>query len=247
MNQLFRFHISLLICLSLFGWGQLHAQSSGRNYSVQVGYQLKWLSPDGHNYAIDSLFNLQLASGQVPLERFNLTEGYTFGFNLHRNRASIRLYGETFQTTSSSTTTSSAPIRTDAAITGWAAEFGISSSLVDINQVFTLGVGGSLSYHRFQSRVLQASADGFPEEESLPVISGSGQVGLRVMMPLRVYIRPQFAVSIEPYYNVFFADLGAQGFSEALGNPPVDITRLRSAPDHVGINFSIMVYLLPFQ
>lgn len=248
MNQSFAY--SLIFSLLLLGGmtSPLQAQSDGRNYSVQLGYQLKWLSPQGHNFAIDSLFNVNNASNSDPLEQFGLTRGYTLGLNIHRNRTSFRLYGETFSTISSSVGTGPDPILTEAALTGWATELGIASNLIQIEDIFGVGVGGSLSYHRFMSRVLQAPSSEFPVNQPPTVVSSTGQVGLKIQLPIRLNLPPQFGISIEPYYTVFFADLSAEAFNSSLGNPAPALTnRLNASPDHVGINFSVLFYLRPLR
>lgn len=237
---------SLIIILGLLAFNQLFAQSRQPNFSIQVGYQALYLNPSPFNFLADSLYNIQIDDLTEKMGNIKWTTGPQVGIAYHRGRSSVRLSGRTFAARAFSVRADDmgAIVRRDVRLTGLATTLQLTSELVPITDLLSFYVGGGFSLFNFQIQSSEVPNSSFSTSDPLEQIDSRNKLSFLLMTPFRLNLPPRLAISLEPYYQVFFSPLEFEPLAqEVLPEPPASNGQITGELDHFGINFSLILYL----
>ena len=235
--------ILLLLCLAL-GFFMAFGQGSQVNLSLQVGYNFSRINPRQYNFAVDSIFNVENAGNEQLLSPARWGGGPTVSLALHRGRASFRLTGRLFSTSSTAFTTQvgSEDLRTDIALRGGHLSADITSRLVDLGRYTGFYVGAGLSANYFESSVGSVPRSSFDPDQPLTTTTENWKVGFKLHIPYRVVIpKAHVGFSVEPYFMVFFSNLDFGAFNEGLNG--MRERTFSDSVDHFGTTFSVIFFL----
>ncbi|RMG71404.1 MAG: hypothetical protein D6722_06865 [Bacteroidetes bacterium] len=242
-----RFFLVTLVCLGALT--TVLAQRNRPNFSIQLGYGTRFFNPAPLNLAIDSVYNVQAAALGLDqgLSEVKWTPGFFGAVALHRGRASFRASYSTFGASSFALGIDSVGLdyRRDLAVRGQLVTVSLTSELIPIGDYVTFCVGTGFNAMRLQTATAQVAASAFDPEAELQIVSDEWKPGFLVQAPFRVHIPPIFAISLEPYYQVFFSPGDFTGVSRAISGPSSLDGRLKGDIDHFGINAALIVYLRP--
>lgn len=240
-------YLSLVLLFLLLSASAL-AQRTGRNLSLQAGYQFKLLSPNAYNFIIDDIFNMRSPLPVSQFERITWTPGLSFGIGYHQRKINLTAFfaqysGSTMAIADDSLGTE---LQWASEVKGWDAGISFVSELVPFADNGGIYVGGAFQITNFTTTLATA-----PSGEALPAfedITNNNKASFNVTMPIRYGPIPQFQLAIEPYYQVFFSPLNLRRFSNTLNGEArtADFSGgVISELDHFGVTAKLIVFLIP--
>ncbi|MEL6631832.1 MAG: hypothetical protein AAFQ83_10195 [Bacteroidota bacterium] len=234
----------LLLTALCFGSTATFAQIDDFNISLQFGYNFSNLNPGVMNFTIDSTYIPNNPDDNPQMGNIRWTDGFSAGIGYHRRRASFRLHGHLLSGTTFATGENAQGelIRTTVGFSGSSIGLDLTTELIDFD-FFAVGVGTGLTMNNFQTQLSRVPVASFSETDALPVISDDWKFGFKLHLPLRFKAPSYVALSLEPYFLVFFSPVDFEPFNEALNGAGATQGRLFDEMDHFGVNGSIIIYL----
>jgi hypothetical protein len=221
-------------------------QRNKRSVSLQIGYNAKFLNSKPFNFAVEQYNSLNDLS--VDLSAARWASGLSAGIGFHRGRSNIRLNAMLFSTQSyaiGADSISGENFRRDVSLNGAMISLGLMSELIQMYRDGHFLVGASLNFTNFNTETLSVPEIDYERDTPLNDITNDWKTSFTITTAFRFGITPQFKVSLEPYYQIFFTPLNLSDFSTAInGNlVPSDSPQLGSEPDHFGVNLSLIFLL----
>lgn len=240
-------HVFLTLVLLVGTLAPTLAQRNRPNFSIQLGYGSRFLNPSPLNLAIDSIYNVRNSGLTQGLSEVKWAPGFFAGAAIHRGRASIRLSVSTFGSSSFALGLDSTGLdyRRDMRFSGESYSLSLTSELIPIGDYVVFCVGAGFNATRLRMATAEVAASTFDPDLALPVVSQEWKPGFLIQTPFRFRLPPIAEISLEPYYQVFFAPGDFTPFSRELNGATSFDGRLKGDIDHFGVNLSAAIFLRP--
>ncbi|MEL6673152.1 MAG: hypothetical protein AAFR61_13205 [Bacteroidota bacterium] len=238
--------LSLCLMSVMLLSSEAFGQRFGRNFTIQVGYQAKYLNPKPFNFVVDA-FNAELPRTQ-DLSPYKWALGPVIGVGTHRGRSSIRLQGSRYTASSFGLfDDNGVEKRRDVKLSGTIISLSMMGELIPFNRESHFAVGASFSMAQFNTQSSEVPSADFQDSDPLTQVSNQWLPSFTILAPFRIGLGPQVKLSLEPYYQIFFSSADFSAFGENLvGNAiPSNDPGLTAELDHFGLTFNVMVFLRP--
>ncbi|MCB0842832.1 MAG: hypothetical protein KDE26_06185 [Bacteroidetes bacterium] len=221
-------------------------QRNNPTISLQIGYNAKFINSKPYNFAIDQYNSLNNLS--VNLKPAKWGSGFSAGIGYHRGRSNIRLNAMLYGASSYAVgidSTSGETFRRDVSLNGAVISLGLMSELIKLYRDGHFLVGASINFMNFNTETLLVPEANYEKDTPLTDVSNDWKTSFTIIAPFRFGITPQFKISLEPYYQIFFSQVNLRDFSTAINGSLVNpgLPELASEPDHFGVNLSLIFML----